>query len=270
MTYPVVMKSTRVSLFVAVTAILGSMVVGIVPAQAASDLGTGLIRMDAGWASIKTLSDGSTVLTLDKEASGQWMGEVASSTTPVVRDIDDSRLVTAWNGFGHGAEAAATVTWNSLANYQLIDLSDPSMTPRGHMRFVIDADANLPNRIENVSLNIHRAQQVQQRAFPYTSNFQITSTATTQSTNNFAYGAEVTFKDSGLSCYSITLSQPAPQGTLPANLNCDSVTYNSGSLTMTLPLGSQPGNVFLTSTMTVSGSPFQFAGVVAQWPLQGT
>jgi phage baseplate assembly protein gpV len=138
------------------------------------------------------------------------------------------------------------------------------------MRFVIDADANLPSRIENVTLNIHRAQQVQQRAFPFTSNFQMTSTATTQTTNNFAYGAAVTFKDSGLSCYSITLSQPAPQGTLPANLNCDSVTYNSGSLAMTLPLGSQPGNVFLNTTMTVSGGPFQFAGIIAQWPLQGT
>jgi hypothetical protein len=266
------MKSTRISLLVAVTAILGSLVMGVVPAQAASGLGTGLIRIDAGWASIKTLSDGSTVLTLDKEASGQWMGEVATSVTPVVRDIDDSRLVTAWNEVGHGAgvDAAATVTWNSLANYQLIDVGDPSMTPRGHLRFVIDADANLPNRIENVTLNIHRSQQVQQRSFPFTSNFQITSTATTQTTNNFAYVASVTFKDSGLSCYSFTLTQSAPQGTLPANLNCDSVTYNSGSLAMTLPLGSQPGNVFLNTTMTVSGSPFQFAGVVAQWPLQGT
>jgi hypothetical protein len=264
------MKPTRVSLFVAVTAILGSMVVGISPAQAASSLGTGIIRMDAGWASIKTLSDGSTVLTLDKEASGQWMGEVANSTTPVVRDIDDSRLVTAWNDLGHGADAAATVTWNSLSNYQLIDVSDPSMTPRGHLRFVIDADAKLPNRIETVTLNIHRSQQVQQRAFPFTSNFQVTSTASAQTTNNFAYVASVTFKDSGLSCYNITLTQPAPEGTLPANLNCDSVTYNSGSMAMTLPLGSQPGNVFLTSAMTVSGSPFQFAGVVAQWPLQGT
>lgn len=69
----------------------------------------------------QTLSTGVTILTLDKEASGQWMGEIGRSLLPVVRDI-----------------------------------GDPRMTPRGHLGFVVESGSELPLRLEKVSINITR------------------------------------------------------------------------------------------------------------------
>jgi len=103
------------------------------PAHAALVLGPCLIRIDANWASVKTLPTGVIILTLGKEASGQWMGEIGSSMAPVVRNTNDGNLVKAWNLVGHTSDAGveSTLAWNSTQNYQLIEISSSSMTPRG-------------------------------------------------------------------------------------------------------------------------------------------
>ena len=260
-------------------ALIGLLGIGIAPAHAAPSLGTGLIRIDADWATVKTLSNGEMVLTLDQESSGQWMGEVGSSLKPVVREIDDRNLVKAWDALGHdsGVGVESTLTWNSADNFQLLKLVEPSLTPRGHLRFVIEpaSDASvseLPVRLEKVSVNITRAALPQTRSFPYSQNFSLTATAVIQTTNNFAYEASLMFQNAGTNCYTATLIQQAPMLTLPANFVCGpSLTFSSGTLTMSLPLTSgTKGNVFFTSAMIVSGSPFSFSGIVAQWSQTGS
>lgn len=266
------MKSSRIGLVVSSFAILGSLITGAGPASAEPNLGTGLIRFDGTWATVKTLTDGSTVLTLNKEATGQWMGEIGRSLVPVVRDIDDRRLVSAWNQVGHksGFGVDATMTWNSLADFARVDLSDPSMTPRGHLRFVVDPDTELPARMENVSVNIARSDAIQTRSFPVNVNYALTATASASTSLQFAYVASVSLINSGMRCYEYTLSQQVPNSTLPANIACGSVAFTSSTSTMGLPTPSQTGHVFFSSTLSVSGSPFVFSGVIATWSVNGS
>jgi len=273
------MNPLRSRFLVPVFALIGFLGIGIAPAHAAPALGTGLIRIDADWATVKTLSNGEVVLTLDQESSVQWMGEVGASLKPVVRDIDDRNLVKAWDALGHnsGVGVESTLTWNSAENYQLLKLGEPSLTPRGHLRFVIEPASDvsiseLPVRLEKVSVNINRAALPQVRSFPYSQSFSLTATAVIQTTNNYAYEASLMFKNSGTNCYTATIIQQAPVSQLPANLVCgSSLTFSSGTLTMSLPLTSgAKGNVFFNSAMIVSGSPFSFSGIVAQWSVSGS
>lgn len=264
---------------VPVFTLIGILGMGIAPAHSTPSLGTGLIRLDANWATVKTLTSGETVLTLDKEASGQWMGEVGDSLVPVVRDIDDRNLVKAWDALGHdsGVGVESTLTWSSANNFQLVQLGEPTLTPRGHLRFVLESAedssaSELPVRLEKVSVNITRAHSLQNRSFPVNQSFYITATAALQTTNVYAYVATVNFSNAGPNCYSATLIQQAPLVTLPANLSCGTtLTFSSGTLTMSLPLPSgAKGNVFFNSNMIVSGSPFSFSGIVAQWTQTGS
>ncbi len=259
--------------------LIGLLGIGIAPAHGAPSLGTGLIRIDADWATVKTLSNGELVITLDQEASGQWMGEIGSSLEPVVRDIDDRNLVKAWDALGHtsGEGVESTLTWNSTNNFQLVKLGDPSLTARGHLRFVIEPDSELsanelPVRLEKVSVNITRGASPQIRSFPYSQSFSLTATAAIQTTNNFAYEASLMFSNTGTNCYEATLVQQAPMSQLPTDLLCGAaLTFSSGTLTMTLPMPSgAKGNAFLTSAMIVSGSPFSYSGIVAQWTQTGS
>jgi hypothetical protein len=272
------MKPLRCRSLIPVLGLIAFLGIGIAPAQAAPSLGTGLVRIDANWATVKTLTSGERVLTLDKEASGQWMGEIGRSLKPVVRDIDDNNLVKAWDDLGHdsGVGVESTLTWNSVNNFQLVQLGDPVLTPRGHLRFVIEpatdvSASELPVRLEKVSVNIFRAASPQVRSFPYSQSFSLTATTVIQTTNNFAYEASLMFSNAGLNCYSATLVQTAPSGSLPANFVCGSMTFSSGTLSMSLPMQSgAKGNVFLTTNMIVSGSPFSFSGIVAQWTQTGS
>ncbi len=272
LTYSCRRKSLRSRLLFSVLGLIGFLGLGIVPAQAQPVLGTGLIRFDADWATVKTLPTGVTVLTLDKESSGQWMGEIGGSLEPVVRNIDDRNLVKAWDMVGHPSDAGveSTLTWNSTQNYQLVKLSAPSLTPRGHLRFVIEPGTDLPVRIEQVSVNITRAASLQNRSFPVNQSFNLTATAVVQTTNSYQLMASLMFSNGGINCYSVTLNQASPWATLPANLACGSVTFASGSLTMTLPMSGAKGNVFFNTTMIVSGSPFSFSGIIAQWSQSGS
>ncbi len=272
LTYSCRRKSLRIRLLFSVLGLIGFLGLGIVPAHAQPVLGTGLIRIDANWATVKTLPTGVTVLTLNKESSGQWMGEIGGSLEPVVRNIDDRNLVKVWGMVGHISDVGAesTLTWNSTQNYQLVKLSAPSLTPRGHLRFVIEPGTDLPVRIEQVSVNITRAASPQNRSFPLTQSFPLTAGASAQTTNTMAFNASVMFSNGGANCYTVTLVQPSPTATLPANLACGSVTFASGSLTMTLPLPTGKGNVFFNTTMIVSGSPFSFSGIIAQWSQSGS
>ncbi len=82
--------------------------------------------------------------------------------------------------------------------------------------------------------------------------------------------ASLMFSNGGANCYTVTLTQVSPCATLPANLACGSVTFASGSLTVTLPMSGAKGNVFFNTTMIVSGSPFSFSGIIAQWSQSGS
>jgi hypothetical protein len=266
------MKSTRIGLVFSSIAILGSLIAATGPATAEPVLGTGLIRIDGDWANVKTLSNGSTVLTLNKEASGQWMGEIGRSLVPGVRDIDDRRLVSAWNEVGHanGSGVEATVTWNSVKNFDRVALSDPSMTPRGHLRFVVDANPALPARMENISVNITRSDAAQARSYPLSITYAFTASTSARTYLQYAYVAEVTLNGSGVNCYEYTLLQSAPNATLPASVACGSATFANSTSSMNLPNSNQSGDVFFNSTITASGSPFAFAAVIASWTETGS
>jgi hypothetical protein len=268
------MISQRGRIIISVLGLIGFLGSGIVPANAAPALGTGLVRFDANWATVKTLPTGKTVLTLDKDASGAWMGEIGRSPIPVVRDIDERNLVQAWSAIGHGSRVGveSTLTWNESDNFQLVKLSNPSVTTRGHLRFVVGDSSELPTRMEGVSVNINRAGLPQSRSFPVNQSFNLTATATAQTSNKNAFMANVTLSNAGPNCYLATLTQPAPKLNMPANLVCGNVTFSSGSLTMALPLpdGTKSGNVFLNTSMLVSGSPFLFSAVIAQWSQSGS
>jgi hypothetical protein len=262
------MNSKRTSTIVAAL-LLGF--VSIAPASAEEALGSGLVRIDGTWATVKTLADGSSVLTLDKEATGQWMGEIGPDNQLSIREIDDERLVRAWNVLGHNGATGvnATVTWNRGGNYAALTISQPKLTARGHLRFTLSPDAALPARLSDVDINIARAQNLQTRSFPVTQNFAITSTSSTSTTLPFAYSATIALSDSGLRCFSSTVTQSAPQMQLPANLVCGSVTFNSGQYTMSLATSTQNGTVFFATTMAASGSTFSFSSIIASWTAGG-
>lgn len=244
----------------------------VAPAQAANPLSNGLVRIDSSWATVKTLADDSRVVTFANSATGQWMGEVGPTDQLMVRDIDDEHLVRAWDELGHSADAAipATLTWNAGVNFALIAVSDPQITPRGHLRFHINQSVDLPTRLEDADINISRAATPQARAFPSNETYALTSAAEILTINKFAYVAEATLNDSGINCYEGTALQTAPIVELPANLACETLTFTSGTLTMSLPLPTQNGTLFFSSLMQASGSSFSFSAVVASWPESGS
>gem|GEM_PF-1139486 len=260
-------------LFIVAAAAVSLLLVGGVPSQATPVVGTGLIRMDGTWATVKTLPSGSTVLTLNKEASGQWMGEVGQSRVPVVRDIKDKHLVDIWHKVGHasGVGVDATLTWGSAGNFELVTVSDPSITPRGHLRFVVEADPELPARMENISVNITRSDAPKLRAYPMSISFPLTANVDADTRLQFAYVAEVSLLNVGDNCYEYTLTQSAPYGVFPSTISCtDSLTFTSTTSTMLLPTPTAMGQVFFSSTMSASGSPFVYSGVIAQWAETGS
>jgi hypothetical protein len=266
------MTSPRIGLAFSSLAILGSLILATGPATAEPILGTGLIRIDGTWATVKTLPNGSTVLTLNKEASGQWMGEIGRSLVPGVRDIDDRRLVSAWNELGHasGSGVQSTLTWNSVNNFESVELSDPSMTPRGHLRFVVDAEPSLPARMENVSVNISRSGATQARSYPLSITYAFTASTSARTYLQYAYVAEVSLNGSGVDCYEYTLLQSSPYATLPASVECGSVSFANTTSSMNLPNPNQSGDVLFNSTITTSGSPFPFTAVIASWTETGS
>lgn len=227
--------------------------------------------MDSSWATVKTLADDSRVVTFANSSTGEWMGEFGPTDQLMVRKVDDEHLVQAWDELGHSADAAisATLTWNSGANFAPIAVSDPQITPRGHLRFQINPSVDLPPRLLDVDINISRAAPPRARAFPSNETYALTSTAEIFTINKFAYIAEATISDSGINCYEGTALQAAPIVQLPANLACETLTFTSGTFTMNLPLPTQDGTLLFSSLMQASGSSFSFSAVVASWPESG-
>jgi hypothetical protein len=123
--------------------------------------------------------------------------------------------------------------------------------------------------MSDVDINIARSQNLQARSFPVTQVFALTSTTSSTTNVPFAISATVALSDSGLRCYSSTVNQAAPQMQLPANLTCGSVTFNTGQYTMSLPNSTQNGTVLFVTTMTASGSTFNFSSVIASWTQNG-
>jgi hypothetical protein len=241
------------------------------PVQANEALDRGLVRIDASWATVKTLKNESQVLTLDKKASGQWMGEAGVERQLVVREISDDQVVSGWNHLGHGRTVGvdATITWNDGESFSRVTVGNPELTPRGHVRFTLAPGASLPKRMANVDINMMRSPNPASRSYPVSESFALTATATASTLLNFAYEAAVSISDSGVTCYEVTLLQAAPIQEIPVNLECGSITFGSGQFTMTLPNSTQNGNVLFTSTMIASGSAFDFNSVIASWPLSG-
>jgi hypothetical protein len=243
--------------------------------QVSNSIGHGLVRIDSSWATMKTLANGTRVLTFAKRASGQWMGEVGPEQSLMVRDINVKRLVRAWNRLGHNRQinVPATLTWNTGSDFTAITVSNPKVTPRGFLRFQLEPDAQAQPRMKDVTLNLSRAQPrpaaIVAQSFPTTSNYTLTSTGSITTTNSFAYQASISLYDSNVRCYITTLSQPAPTQSLPANLKCGSITYTTGQFAMSLPSASKSGTVLFTSNMLVSGSPFTFNAIIATWTSTG-
>lgn len=263
---------TRVGLIASIVAISASFFAGSATAHAAPVLGTGLMRVDANWATVKTLADGTSVITLNKEASGQWMGEIGRSLVPGVRDIDDRDLVTVWENVGHknGVGVDATVTWDALAHAERVELSDPTLTPRGHLRFVVDANQELPARMSDVTLNLARAEGLKARSFPLNETYSFTATTTAATTIPIPLNSQVAIRDSGSTCYEYTLLQSVPSITLPANVTCNAVVLSNSTSSMSIPSPTKEGSVFFQSTITASGSTFPFAAVIASWSQSGS
>jgi hypothetical protein len=63
------MISQRRKILISVLGLIGFLGLGIVPANAAHVLDSGLIRFDANWVTVKSLPSGLIVLTLSKDAS---------------------------------------------------------------------------------------------------------------------------------------------------------------------------------------------------------
>lgn len=271
------MRSLTRRFLIPALGLVGLLGMGLTPAQAVPAYGAGLVRIDANWATVKTLPNGTRVLTLDKEASGQWMGELASSLEPTVLDFDDRDVVSKWDDLGHdaGVGVDSTLTWNAVGDYQLVHLSEPQLTRRGHLRFVLEpasamSTSELPERLEKVSVNVHRGALLQPRSLPLAlPAFQVTADQSINTTiETTYYTAQVLFTSTGISIYSMTLIQQAPSQEIPPGLRCGSVVYESGRLELTLPTVNQEGNVLLDATISVSnGSPYAFSAVVATWAL---
>ncbi|MFY9230317.1 MAG: hypothetical protein WAO50_00225 [Candidatus Nanopelagicales bacterium] len=262
------MALRRAGLLAAVLVLLSATVIGAMPSHAAPILGTGLVRMDGSWATVKTLGNGDTVLTLNKSASGQWMGEIGRSLVPGVRALSDKDLIDTWDQLGHAADdrVTSTLTWNDLTNVARLSLGAPQLSPRGHLRFLLEKADDLPARMENVTVNISRSDSATTRQFPVIETTNTTATSAALATIQGPYIAEIALQNLGVSCYSVALTQSAPSATF-WSIACGNVTFAGGTLAMTPPTVGQLGTVVLRTTIDASGTAFPYSGVIAQWPV---
>jgi hypothetical protein len=285
------MTRRRLSFFVLALGLTASLGIGIAPAQAAPSLGSGLVRIDAGWATIQKLPSGKRVLTLDKNASGQWLGEIGRSRTLAIREIDDRNLVQAWDALGHGSGVgvASALTWNSGKDHKFVRLADPVLTPSGQLRFVLKQSKNLstsklPTRLKKVGVNITRAPLRQNRSFPIVNTFHFTSSVALTTTVPSAAEASIVFSSDKSECFSSTLTTAAPDYIPVGNCGPD-LTFNGYDVTLTPATIEQDGDVYFkivttvtTTTTNTANQPwtftvkmqdFNYSGYAASWTYTG-
>jgi hypothetical protein len=283
------MYRLRISFFVLALGLIASVGIGGAPAQAAPSLGTGLVRIDADWATVQTLSNGKRVLTLDKNASGQWLGGIGRSRRLAIRDVDDRNLVQAWNALGHGAGVgvASALTWNSGKDHKFVRLADPVLTPSGQLRFVIKQSENLsasklPTRLKKVGVNITRAPLRQNRSFPIVNTFHFTGSVALTTTVPRAAEASLVFSSDNTECFSSTLTTASPDYT-PVGVCGPDLSFNGYYVTLTPATTEQDGDVYFkitttvrtqttngeNSTWTVKMQDFNYSGYAASWTYTG-
>ncbi len=242
------------------------------------------MRIDADSATIKTLPNGKKVLTLHKNASGQWLGEIGRSRKLAIRDIDDRNLVQAWDALGHdfGVGVASALTWNSEKDHQPVRLADPVLTPSGQLRFVIKQTENLstsklPTRLKKVGVNITRAPLRQNRSFPIVKTIWFTDSVALTTTVKSDVEASLVFSSDNSECFSSTLTAASPIYSPYGSCGDDGLSFQGNNVTLTPATVAHFGHLWLeilsqirtTSGNSVKLQQFKYSGYAASWTYEG-
>ena len=152
-----------------------------------------------------------------------------------------------------------------------MSLQRPRVDSAGQVTINLTSAEALPADLTDVTLNIDRAIEKKARASKFPEHFAYQLTANLQA-NTTAYSgmtAGITLY-SGTNCYQLTLSQPAPQMTLPSGLSCGGIVFTNGLASLSIASQTKPASALFSSTMAPPGqSSFKFSSVISSWPLNG-
>lgn len=221
----------------------------LVPVQAApgSGIGSGraVIRIDSPKASVSQQGGDTYVLTMAKNASGQWMGErtnAGGKVTTRVGDLTAKQLVDGWDDFKYTeAGVDATLTWNSKSprvKAASVHISQPRSTKAGVV-VELTSQEIIPAHLTNASLSISRAPGKGVRSLP-TQTQNITSDLWISSANSDASHdtARIYNSTNNNTCFTGSVNSNSEVWALSVGSNtCDNIAYSNFSQNSTYPFG---------------------------------
>ncbi len=200
------MKRTVYALVVA-TATLAASVALTGPAVTASEVtqlmpsGSALIRLDGDRAVAKKASDSRYFIVMPAGAEAAWIGPAAGVEGVSSGRLGARTLVSSWAGLGHRGKTGVltTLTWITSSGKEsaLARVSEPRMNAEGRLVFTARSPKPLPRVMEDFSVNISGAPEVQATSrsttYPFVGNaigisgttVSINATATSINTANY-------------------------------------------------------------------------------------
>ena len=248
-------------------------------ALAATPSGAALVHLAAASATLTPVSAGTYHLIFTDTPSVSWLGEVTNAQGKqrlLTGAMAPHRLAGKWSSLRlkQQRRARATLTWNTSSatqSYSVVQLSKPAKNSAGQVTFEIQSSDDLPATMADVTVNIDRATGKRARGWPVSIAYVLAASLQANTLLRNAFSAQVSIVGANTKCYVLTLTQAAPRMQLPAGLTCAGTTFNSGTLSMTIPGVSTQGNVFMATTMTPSDqAPFQFNSVISTWTQAGS
>ena len=250
--------------------------VGSAPAQAIErPVGRALIRIDAPSATTSKVSNGQYVMTLPKESAGQWLAErpnARGKTKVAVGNITAEQVAKRWSAFQYsGSGVFATLVWTSNSEKRVapVRLSQPTVT-EGGISITVASGIALPETMTDLSINVRRAPGVKMRAFPKTSEVEITSNLYFSSQVPSHKSATTTLHDgSGKSCWTRTFQSGAMDWDQISRVNCGGVnTY--GDVRVHFANDKLLGDLFFEGTLTPAGqASFHWDDYLLRWTTSG-
>lgn len=150
------------------------------PAQAAelTPSGSALIRIDGDRAIAKKASDDRYFIVMPAGAEASWIGPAAGVEGIASGRFGARTLVSSWAGLGHRGKTGVltTLTWMTASGKKssLARVSDPRMNADGRLVFTARSPRPLPRVMEDFSVNISGAPEVQATSrtttYPYVGN----------------------------------------------------------------------------------------------------
>lgn len=219
---------------------LGLIALGSATSSAsAAGIGSGraLVRIDAPNATVSKNADGSYVLTVPANSTGQFFGErpdKSGKKSLRVGDVSAKQLIRKWQDFRYtSAGVPTTIAWNakkaSTMEGILVRLFKPTVTPEG-ITFRFTTKQYAPESLKDVTVNLQRAPERSSRT-TYTVQNTVTLSGNMKFFAGFYDGGKVdTHLMNGSSyCWSYAFGAEGTE-TIP-NESCAGIPQWGGSVT---------------------------------------